>query len=412
MREKVEDCSNISMYKIYELKIQSKNMDYFNLLFLESKWFYNALVASNDPFKYDKKSIVVSVFNKKDQTSSTREFRVLTRSMRDEILTRMHSSIKSLRTKLKKGLRVGDLKFKPIINSIPLNNQTFNLVHNRVCFMSLGGTKGYKRKWYRVRGINQLPGNGVIKFGNLIRKSNGVYLHVCMEIPRQNIGYRETIGLDFGIKDAFVFSDGSVVNFDCKKEYKKLRRKQRQLSRKQKNSKNYFKTKLLLNKQNEHIKNIKRDATNKLINKLNNFQVVFQDEMLQVWKRKKKGKASFGKQIQNSILGRVKSKLKQNSDNLMLNRTLPTTKQCYECDKLNSSDLDIRIYKCDCGYIEDRDIHSARNMLKFSGVEYTLSEKESDLQCMLSSLQSKHLSVKQKSTIISSTTHEKKQGRL
>ena len=47
----------------------------------------------------------------------------------------------------------------------------------------------------------------------------------------------------------------------------------------------------------------------------------------------------------------------------MLDKYIPTTKWCPSCHKLNELSLNDRTYICECGYQEDRDIHSAKNML-------------------------------------------------
>ena len=48
---------------------------------------------------------------------------------------------------------------------------------------------------------------------------------------------------------------------------------------------------------------------------------------------------------------------------MMLDKYIPTTKWCPSCHKLNELSLNDRTYKCECSYQEDRDIHSAKNML-------------------------------------------------
>ena len=71
----------------------------------------------------------------------------------------------------------------------------------------------------------------------------------------------------------------------------------------------------------------------------------------------------FGKQVQHSCMGLVKAKLKLLPQTVVLDRMIPTTKLCNTCGKLNSLSLDQRVYTCECGYKEDRDIHAAKNML-------------------------------------------------
>jgi putative transposase len=85
-----------------------------------------------------------------------------------------------------------------------------------------------------------------------------------------------------------------------------------------------------------------------------------QDENINGWK-----KFNFGKQIQHSILGRVKAKLINHPRVKVIDRFAPTSKFCPVChNKKNDLKLSDRIYKCGiCGYEKDRDIHAANNMI-------------------------------------------------
>ena len=57
-----------------------------------------------------------------------------------------------------------------------------------------------------------------------------------------------------------------------------------------------------------------------------------QDENIKGWQ-----KGLFGKQVQNSALGTIKSKLKQSGRVIMLDRNLPTTKWCHKCGNIVTS---------------------------------------------------------------------------
>ncbi len=84
-----------------------------------------------------------------------------------------------------------------------------------------------------------------------------------------------------------------------------------------------------------------------------------QDEQIGEWKEN----SMNSKKIQHSVLGRVKAKLKQNSDTVVLSKWLPTTKLCTNCGKRIDLKLSDRIFSCDCGVKEDRDIHAAKTMV-------------------------------------------------
>jgi len=82
-----------------------------------------------------------------------------------------------------------------------------------------------------------------------------------------------------------------------------------------------------------------------------------QDENISGWH-----KGWFGKQVQNSALGTIKSKLIHSKQTVVVDRYEPTTKLCYQCGKINKIGLEERTYVCECGLVEDRDIKSAKTI--------------------------------------------------
>ena len=84
-----------------------------------------------------------------------------------------------------------------------------------------------------------------------------------------------------------------------------------------------------------------------------------QDENIAGWHR-----GLFGKQVQHSCLGTVKSKLMALPQTVVLDRCIPTTKLCPKCYSVkNDMTLVDRTYVCSCGYQEDRDVHAAKSMI-------------------------------------------------
>ena len=173
-----------------------------------------------------------------------------------------------------------------------------------------------------------------------------------------------------GIKDQLTFSNGVKVNFYLE-ESEQLKGLTRKLSRQVKCSNQYKQTLNRIKRIFEHQSNKKNDVVNKLNSVLKeNYVICFQDELLNSWKHKKsKQKLSFGKQVQHGILGRVKSNLKKNGSNVMLESSVPTTQTCPVCGCLTKHSLDKRVYHCEhCGFENtDRDVHSANMMVLLSG---------------------------------------------
>jgi putative transposase len=156
---------------------------------------------------------------------------------------------------------------------------------------------------------------------------------------------------------------------------------QKQLHKKQKGSKRYWKLRNQIRKEHEHISNQKKDVANKIVHKLlsENDIIYFQDEQISKWRKKKRSKKngkkcgfSFGRQVQSSCLGRVKQKLidlEKTNRSFKISKWMPTTKFCPNCGCLNTLTLADRTYVCDCGYTCDRDIHASKNVLLFGSTK-------------------------------------------
>lgn len=148
--------------------------------------------------------------------------------------------------------------------------------------------------------------------------------------------------------------------------------------RRTKGSNNRYKTIKKIQREYQKLTNKKQDKANKIVNKLKFYKtIVIQDEQIANWH-----KGLFGKQVQNSCMGLVKARLKQLPQTIILDKWIPTTKLCPKCLSKQNISLDKRTYICECGYQEDRDIHSAKNMLAiknlvFDKLNFVLTDNQS-----------------------------------
>jgi putative transposase len=364
--------------KVFEFKLDKSHISkekrsYLNSLFLESKWLYNDILSSGKSFKYDTKTHIVSALDK-DGNKVEKELKHLSSQMRQEIRKRLGTSIKSLSTKKKQNKKVGKLKFKRVVNSVPLiqYGSTYRISNN---YLTL---QGYK-KAFKIMGLKQLSKlveedldiqnifdkkNTLIDItnANLIRKNNEYYIKITLFLDKKpKVSTNNSIGLDFGIKDNITDNFGKKYN-PLFPEPKKLKKAYRKLNKAKKGSKNRYKAKIKLNKLYNHNTNKKKDYKNKFVSALvNNYDYIcIQDEQIHNWaKSKMKG---WGRRIQHSIMGGIISELKTHSETLVVDRFFASTKLCPNCGIFNKLDLKDRIYSCKCGYSKDRDTHSANNI--------------------------------------------------
>ena len=357
------DCRVFSV-KVQENRLSRAKYEKIVRCFLEGKWLYNAVVATDSLSPEDTSTVQVKVKDKFE----TREISNLSSQMKQSVVESAKQDIYNLSKAKKKGLKVGRLKFKKECNEINLKQ-----------FGNTYSIKG-KNKIY-VQRIGVLVVNGLeqidleeVEFANakLIKKPSGFYINITVYTKKQTQSNteKEILGLDMGIKDQLTFSNGVKVNFYLE-ESEQLKGLTRKLNRQVKGSNQYKQTLNRIKRIYEHQNNKKSDVVNKLNSVLKqNYVICFQDELLNSWKHKKSNqKFSFGKQVQHGILGRIKSNLKKNTSNVMLDSSVPTTQTCPVCGCLTKHSLGKRTYHCNhCGFEnQDRDIHSANMMVLLSG---------------------------------------------
>jgi len=184
---------------------------------------------------------------------------------------------------------------------------------------------------------------------------------------------RKSTGIDLGLKDFIILSDGTKFPNDnlLKKNQDKLKRKQRDLSRKKKGSKNFKKQNIRLAKLHNKIQN-KRQYRNHSVSKklidVYSFIGLESLSVLQMISKENKNNKYLRNAISNASWFDFSSKLgykmaESQGHLIQIDRYFPSTKLCFNCGTIRDIDLSERIYTCECGYIEDRDINAAKNIL-------------------------------------------------
>ena len=356
--------------KIVSNKLSAKQEQALSQVFLQAKWFTNDVIHHLENGKLnDYVSSTKSVKVRLGSNSDEYEERKLTRlssKVKQAIVSRIGDSLSALKTLKSNGRKVGRLRYVKEVNSLPLNQygNTHRIVNDTtVHIVKIGQVK--------VRGLRQIPQDAEFATATLNRKPDGYYVHLTVFIPvavDTSWEARPDVGIDLGIADTLITSTGEKyrVRVEVPSRLKGLQRK---LARQQKGSRNYIKTVHAIRREYQKISNVKNDHANKIVHELlSNSGIVFmQDEMIHNWHS-----GWFGKQVQVSILGRLKARLVNHPRVCVIDKKCATTQLCPECGKLNKHSLDKRIYCCPCGYSEDRDVHSAMNMLVFGMDEHNI----------------------------------------
>lgn len=249
------------------------------------------------------------------------------------------------------------------------------------CFCERHRVKIPSLGWVRIKEKGYIPTTKdgyIIKSGSVSIKAGRYYVSALVEIPDIKVSnnLNEGIGIDIGLKDFAIVSNGKTyksINKSArlKKLEKQLIREQRSLSRKYENLKkgestqkaNIQKQKLKVQKLYYRIDNIRTDYINKTIAEIVKTKPSYITiEDLNVKGMMKNRHLSKAVAVQKFYEFRTKLQSKCNENGIELrvvDRWYPSSKTCHCCGAIKKDlKLSDRIFKCDCGYIEDRDFNA------------------------------------------------------
>ena len=239
--------------------------------------------------------------------------------------------------------------------------------------------------WVRIKEKGYIPTTKdgyVIKSGHVSIKADRYYVSVLIEIPDKRIASNsgEGIGIDLGLKDFMIVSNGKTyknINKSArlKKLEKKLSREQRSLSRKYENQKkgestqkrNIQKQKLKIQKIHHRIDNIRTDYINKIIAEIVKTKpsyITIEDLNVSGMMKNRHLSKAVASQKFYEFKTKLLAKCKEYGIELrIVDRWYPSSKTCHCCKNIKKDlKLSDRLFRCDCGYIEDRDFNAALNL--------------------------------------------------
>ena len=239
--------------------------------------------------------------------------------------------------------------------------------------------------WVRIKEKGYIPTTKdgyVIKSGHVSIKADRYYVSVLIEIPDKRIASNssEGIGIDLGLKDFAIVSNGKTyknINKSAKlrKLEKKLIREQRSLSRKYENLKkgestqkrNIQKQRLKIQKLHHRIDNIRTDYINKIIAEIVKTKpsyITIEDLNVSGMMKNRHLSKAVASQKLYEFKTKLQAKCKEYGIELrIVDRWFPSSKTCHCCKSIKKDlKLSDRLFRCDCGYIEDRDFNAALNL--------------------------------------------------
>ena len=239
-----------------------------------------------------------------------------------------------------------------------------------------------KINWIRLAEHNRIPTD--CKYTSPRIKYNGLNWWITVGVEYEDsttIPSNDGIGIDLGIKDLAICSDGAKYkNINKSQKVKKLEKQKRRLQRsisrsyeKNKKGESYCKTnnvikkeKLLL-KRNHRLTNIRKNylnqTTSEIVNRKPRFICIEDLNVSGMMKNRHLSKA-----VQNQGFFEFRKQLEHKCSDkgiqlIVADRFYPSSKLCSCCGNIKKDlKLSDRVYRCECGNMIDRDFQASINL--------------------------------------------------
>ena len=222
----------------------------------------------------------------------------------------------------------------------------------------------------------------IVSSGTIAYIAGKFYVSALAEVldKQESNNVNEGIGIDLGIKNLAIVSDGSTYkninkSVRVKKLEKKLKREQRKLSRRYENKKkgettqgkNILKQIEMVRKVHHKLTNIRDNYIKTTVNEIVKTKpsyVTIEDLNVRGMMKNKHLAKAVQQQKFYQFRQLLTQKCKENGIELrIVDRWFPSSKICNCCGQIKKDlKLSDRIYKCDCGYTEDRDYNASLNL--------------------------------------------------
>ena len=228
-------------------------------------------------------------------------------------------------------------------------------------------TQALPIRWSRTLPNGATPSTITVKLAPSGRWSVSLLVDVEIEkLPKTG----DRVGIDLGITSLLALSTGEKIANPkgFKTKYRKLRRAQKALIRKQKGSNNRYKARLKVAKVHQQITDARKDYLHKLTTRLvrENQTIAVEDLAVKNMIKNPKLAASISDASWGELVRQLDYKCDWYGRTLVkIDRWFPSSKQCGNCGHIvDKLPLNIREWDCpSCGTHHDRDINAAKNIL-------------------------------------------------
>ena len=372
----------MNTYKAYKLRIYptDSQRELIEKTFGCTRYIYNNFLAERKN-KYEESKIIVRVYEQLHELTDLKREKEWLREIDSCALQACVYNLDDAFQKFFRGNGYPKFRAKGVHDSFRTNN-TLNTYKNkkyetiRVDFnkriITLPKLKEVKFRGYRT--TKEIVGK--IKSATISKDGNKYFVSILVEVPftKYSINPTSIVGLDLGIKNFIVTSNGEKLKNEVKINEKRLKGLQKWLSRCKPGSKNRYKVKLKIQRLYLKIRNARKHMIYKLANNILKENDIVAVETLDIKSMYQVHK--IAKHLKNLPIREFIRVLKYKSNWLgkkviEINKYYPSSQCCNRCDYKNEEvkDLSVRKWACPkCGMIHDRDINASINIM-FEGLK-------------------------------------------
>ncbi|MCY9588637.1 transposase [Paenibacillus chitinolyticus] len=275
---------------------------------------------------------------------------------------RLDKAFQSFFRRVKSGETPGFPRFKPQkrYDSFTYPQAGYSIIGNKVRLSKIGDVK--------IK-LHRQP-QGKVKTCTITVKNGKYYVCFSCETPAQKLPVSDKrVGIDLGIKHLAITSDGQIFDSPeyLRKSENKLKQLQRNVSNKIRGSNRRKKSVLLLAKLHEKVANQRKDYAHKISRKLvNQYGYIAFEKLTKIKMLKNHNLAkSIADASWNQLVQFTTYKAESAGRVVVQVDPRNTSQECNNCGQIIKKSLSVRIHNCShCGYVEDRDINAAKNILQ------------------------------------------------
>jgi putative transposase len=279
------------------------------------------------------------------------------------VAKRLDKAYRAFFRRVQNGGNPGFPRFKPAsqYDSFTYPQGGYSITGNKLKLSKIGDVK--------IK-LHRQP-EGKIKTCTIIAKNGKYYACLSCEDEADPLPQcSSAVGVDLGVKHLAVTSDGEFHDSPkyLRQSEKKRRRKQRSVARKKKGSNRRRKAVRELAKQHEHVANQRKDYAHKVSRKLvdTNGLIAFEDLNVKGMVKNHNLAKSISDSGWSQLVQFTTYKAESAGRRVVLVNPYNTSQMCSNCGGIVKKKLFDRVHKCSCGYVEDRDVNAAVNILNLA----------------------------------------------